>query len=181
MVVSPMVMKDIYVDRTGFAYKEYKIDLIETDNGLELKYKDSKLASFDIKEREALFEMLDKFSANRLIAIVEISLLVSLAIVIVAAMVLKAVSKLGNNINEKETPFLMENVKLVRKIAYFEIALFFISLIGSAAISALTTGVSSLSYDIPSIFYILIIFMASYILEYGCVLQQNSKETIYTV
>ena len=94
--------------------------------------------------------------------------------------ILKYVENLFNNIKNNKTPFIVENVNFIKKIAYLMIALIIINPI-SGILFGKILGISESSngFELMSIIEILIIFSMSYIFEYGYEIQKDSKGIMY--
>ncbi len=178
-VAVPLLLKDVTIDRTGFAFKNEKINIVETAEGAELKYKNSKIADMSVGEKDLLYKALDKYSNKKMIAIVEIALGGAIISLIIGIILLKRAKKLFDNINEKETPFVEENVGLIRNIAYLMLAEFVASIVIGGILEVVSSGILSYTMNFSPIFTFLLAFGSSYIFEYGCSLQEETKAKIY--
>ena len=178
-VAIPLLLKDVTIDRTGFAFKNEKVNLVENEEGVELKYKNYKIADIKAGEKDILYKAIDKYSNKKMIAIVEVALGGAIISLIIGIIVLKRANKLFDNINEKETPFVEENVGLIRNIAYLMLAEFVVSIVIGGVLEVISSGILSYSMNFSAIFTFLLVFGSSYIFEYGCSLQEETKEKIY--
>ena len=93
--------------------------------------------------------------------------------------ILENVEKLFNNIKNNNTPFIMDNVNYIKRIAYLLIGLIIIEPISSIIIDLLLHGSGEAHIGLISIVEILIIFSMSYIFEYGYEIQKETKFKMY--
>jgi len=178
-VVFPLIMKDVNITKEEISYKTYKIELRENDDNLDIYYKDQKIGEMKKSEKDAVFALIEKVNTKKIIALVETALITAIVVLILSIIVIGYFVKLMKNINEKETPFIEENSNLIRKMAYYNIAIFAVSLISSGIIAAISVGVFNYSFDVIGIGEILVLFGLSYIFDYGTKLQEQSDLKIY--
>ncbi len=159
----------------------------------ELKYergKDKITFTFedDIKEVEKYNEVrsinrvLDDVESNNLyktIILIELVFICLEASLVVMSMSFDHMSKLFKNIHDGDTPFTIENVIHIKKMAYFMIALIILSSFGSGFSHMIIEDGIDFDIDGISIFTILILFSMTYVFEYGYEIQLDSKGKIY--
>lgn len=108
--------------------------------------------------------------------IVAIFIIVTL---ILLMLILMKLEKLFINIHNGDTPFTLENIDCIKKIALFMILIIIIPTI-SGYIAQLALGVDlEVELELMDLIYILIIFSVSYIFEYGYEIQLDSKGKMY--
>ena len=108
--------------------------------------------------------------------VVVVSIILTL---ILLMMMLMKLEKLFINIHNGDTPFTLENVDYIKKIAIFMILIIVIPSI-AGYISQLALGVDlDVEFEIVDLIYILIIYGISYIFEYGYEIQLDSKGKMY--
>lgn len=108
--------------------------------------------------------------------VVVVSIILTL---ILLMMILMKLEKLFINIHNGDTPFTLENVDYIKKIAIFMILIIVIPSI-AGYISQLALGVDlDVEFEIVDLIYILIIYGISYIFEYGYEIQLDSKGKMY--
>ena len=178
-VVTPLIMKDVTINREEISYKSHKIELKENGDEIDLYYKDKKLGDIDDIDKDVINELLDHYDAKRLTAIFETALMASIIIMILYSIVLGYAANILKNINEKDTPFIEENAQLFKKAAYFMIAIIAVSAVCAGILAFISSGNFNLSLDFIDIGEILFIFILSYIFEYGCKLQEKADFKIY--
>lgn len=120
------------------------------------------------------------FSKSKILIYLVALLISTVAIMVLTVIILNNVEILFKNVSKEDTPFIMENVELIRKIGWLKVASAIVSLVANGAINTFTnidanvgTGVNLVS--------ILVIFASSIIVEYGCKLQEKSNAKIYDV
>lgn len=92
---------------------------------------------------------------------------------------LRYLDKLFTNINKEDSPFTLENVSYIKKIAYLMIGILILPNFTSFFTGLIVEEDVNMGVDLTEVLYILIIFAMSYIFEYGYELQSNSKRTMY--
>ena len=92
---------------------------------------------------------------------------------------LRQVEKLFRNIYSKDTPFTLDNVNHIRKIAIMMIISIVIPIVSNTIMSVIISHELNIHISSFNIIEILIVFILSYIFEYGCLLQSKSIEKIY--
>ena len=129
---------------------------------------------------EEVLDILNNHSKAELLIYVEAALVFVIINLIIMIMMFSNVEKLFDNIKNNETPFTLDNVKFIKKVAYLMISLILINPIGGA-LFGLILGVSEnvIGIELINILEILIIFIMSYIFEYGYEIQKDSNGTMY--
>ena len=122
------------------------------------------------------------FNNNSVFANIMFSEVVALSIIVTLILLMMALMKLEKifiNIYNGDTPFTLENIDCIKKIAIFMILMIIIPTI-SGYIAQLALGVYlDVEFEIVDLIYILIIFSISYIFEYGYEIQLDSKGKMY--
>ena len=108
--------------------------------------------------------------------VVVVSIILTL---ILLMMMLMKLEKLFINIHNGDTPFTLENVDYIKKIAIFMILMIVIPNV-AGYITQFAIGVNlDVEFEISDLIYILIIFCTAYIFEYGYEIQLDSKGKMY--
>ncbi len=181
MIVIPIVFSKIKVEDNSIVVdKDLSISVVEEENILRVKYKDSIiLDESDPGAINNLKELINKTPKPNLVGYFEVICLMGLIELVLLFLVLANLKKLFKNINEKDTPFILENVDYTRKTAYIFIGMIITSFIGEIISELAFKGNLDINIQTVSIFEILFLFVISYIFEYGYELQQKSKAKIY--
>jgi len=178
MILVPFIVNNIEVEENNISFKTDKIKLID-NNKLELY----NFILIDLDEELSLEEITNIFNNNskyEIIGYLEVGMVFLIVNLVIMIIILKYVENLFNNIKNNKTPFIVENVNFIKKIAYLMIALIIINPI-SGILFGKILGISESSngFELMSIIEILIIFSMSYIFEYGYEIQKDSKGIMY--
>jgi len=178
MILVPFIVNNIEVEENNISFKTDKIKLID-NNKLELY----NFILIDLDEELSLEEIKNIFNNNskyEIIGYLEVGMVFLIVNLVIMIIILKYVENLFNNIKNNKTPFIVENVNFIKKIAYLMIALIIINPI-SGILFGKILGISESSngFELMSIIEILIIFSMSYIFEYGYEIQKDSKGIMY--
>lgn len=92
---------------------------------------------------------------------------------------LKYVEKLFVNIHNEDTPFALENVKYIKKVAIFLIAVVLFPDVTGILFEMITKVDMGAELEIVNLLLSLIVYVMAYIFEYGYEIQLDSKGRIY--
>ena len=146
-----------------------------TANGEKVDVEDKDV----IKAIELAKKYLNEDTKEKLIGFLVVTMIFTLVILILSAILLNKVEVLFKNIAKKDTPFIKENAGIIRKIGYYMIAITIISAIESGLSTALIGGARISKTGIGfSLMTILIIFAAARLFDYGNGLEEGNQEKI---
>jgi len=178
MIILPYLISNVEVEDNKIYFKTDNIKLID----------DSKVEIFDLMLLDVedgvpsgeIVDILNNNSKYEIIGYVEVGFVFLLIDIIIMIIILNYVVKLFDNIKNNNTPFILENVKYIKRISYLMIALIIISPLSDILFSLITNiPESNGGFELISILEILIIFSMSYIFEYGYEIQKDSKGIMY--
>ena len=182
MVIVPMLLNNLEFEGNRIRVKDTDrmVSLIEKDDKLIIDANGSKVAEItEMKDIEKVKGIFNDNLKTSVLVYSEIFLTFALVSVIFAIIMLRHIEKLFKNINRESTPFTMDNVNHIKKIAIIMI----ISIILPAAMDLIVNLTLKGNLDVNittyNIFEILIVFTLAYIFEYGYKLQEKSKLTMY--
>ena len=181
-LIIPIALKDVSFEDNKIVVKNNTIEIVEQDEKLVLKHNNTVIASES--DQEAI-EQINKFindNKNKeglLIGYCETVLILVIVCLVLSILMLRRIDTLFNNISKEKTPFILENVEHIKKIAYFMIALIIMSNIVIPVTSLILKQHINISLDLFNIVEILMVFVIAYIFEYGYSLQSNSKVQLY--
>ena len=179
IILAPVTIKNIKITEDEITYKDNKLEFLKEDKKIYLVYDNSKVGDVSPNEYEKIKEIVKKNSNGKLIAFVEMAL-VSLEITLVLSLlILKNLKKLADNIHNEETPFIKDNVQLIKKIAYLMIASILIPNVSGPVFEGILHADLNIGVEMFDVITILIIFTLSYVFEYGYEIQLDSKATMY--
>lgn len=156
------------------------IEIIEVDNKLTLSINNEVVSSS--KNQNEIVKIKDILQNNSKVMIVGYILtgftflIISLILII---MMLKALENLFNNINKGDTPFTLENVSYIKKMAYLMIALTVLPNIVGVIFEVILKANLNVGFEMFTIVEILFLFSIAYIFEYGYQIQLDSKGKMY--
>ena len=178
MIILPYLISNVEVEDNKIYFKTDNIKLID-DSKVEI----FDLILLDVEDGVPSGEIVDILNNNskyEIIGYVEVGFVFLLIDIIIMIIILNYVVKLFDNIKNNNTPFILENVKYIKRISYLMIALIIISPVSDILFSLVTNiSESDGGFELISILEILIIFSMSYIFEYGYEIQKDSKGIMY--
>lgn len=92
---------------------------------------------------------------------------------------LRHLEKLFMNIHDEETPFTMENVEHIKRIAFYQIAMIVVPFVTGLITQACLKYNLGVEFEGIEVIYILFLFSLAYIFEYGYEIQLDSKGKMY--
>ena len=183
MVVSPIFLNKIEVKNDTFVINDkINIEVIEDEKGLTLKYKNGTLLVEE--NREVITQIKDAMQNHSkafLIAYIEFSFVAVLATLVLVWFVFMHLRKLFENIYKGDTPFTLENVKHLKRIAYFLIASIILPSIIELIFGVIFKSDLGIKLSTVNIVEILFLLAMAYIFEYGYQIQLDSKAKIYGI
>lgn len=157
-----------------------KMSLVEEPGRLELKINDRTIAEAkDANEIIQIKEMLFNTPKSLIIIYVSVGLIFLIITLILLTMVFKSLEKLFDNINKGNTPFTLENVSYIKKMAYLMIVIILLPNIGGGLFELILNQDLDIDFELFNVVQILILFSIAYIFEYGYEIQLDSKGKIY--
>ena len=182
MVVLPIALKDINVKDNKIIANNNVIEVVDEDNKITLKHDNIIIATESNQESVAIIkDVINSNLSNKglLIAYAETALITLIACLVLSILMFKRLEKLFNNINEGDTPFTLENVEQIKKIAYLMIGLIILPNLGGTIFELILKKDLDVSFELFNVVEILILFVISYIFEYGYEIQLDSKGKMY--
>lgn len=177
---SPWFLSNIDVNDNEIVWNgNEKISIKKEKDKLTLLYKDN-IYLADVKE-QVIDYYLDYYAENKTLVIVyvEVAFITLTVLLVLVIKIFSYLEKLFGNMYEGQTPFTLENVSLIRKIAYLMIASSILpSLIGSF-FELVTRTDFGVEWELFDLVEILFLFSMVYIFKYGYELQLDSKATMY--
>ena len=183
MIAMPVVLSNIEVkDNQIIVAKENVFKLEEKNGKLIIKVGEAIIADeSDPVTVAQIKDALEKNKDHKLLNIgyMEVCLASVIATMIIAVFFLRHLQKLAKNINQGDTPFTLENVEHIKKMAYFMIALIIVPAISSGLVEGLFRSEVNVDISAFNVMEILLMFVLAYIFEYGYEIQLDSKGKMY--
>jgi hypothetical protein len=163
---------DLYYKRTDTSFEFFEKDNIEEKTTIKSKS--------DVETLNRVFGYLEKNDMTKLNIFVEVELILVIAVLVVEIMVLNRVYSFFKNIRNESTPFMKENIDLLRSAGKLLIIALIISIIMGIVGSVVINSSVNISVNSTGIFEILAVYVLVYIFEYGYKLQNETKGKIYS-
>ncbi len=164
---------DIYYRRGERNFEVFKID----EEGKEIE-KTEITTQGDINTLNEIFDYLEKNDYTKITIFIEVLLVLVLVALIIEIKILNKIHDFFKNIYDKTTPFIEENIDLLKGIAKLSIIEYIIGVVISVVSSIFINRTSSIV--MTNVFEILVIFVLIYIFKYGYKLQNDTKGKIYS-
>ena len=187
MVIVPMIIKNINVvdDKivfTGPVDSSITLEESENDEGSIVIVKHNGKTIVEEKNQYSIMtikSVLEKANKGKIISMAETALVFLIVELVLITIILLYLEKLFKNINSGDTPFTMDNVAYIKKMAYMMIAVILLPTV-SGLFSQLISGLDlNIDFNTFSIIEILFLFSLTYIFEYGYLIQLDSKGKMY--
>ena len=181
-IVVPVIIGNIKVKDNEVVFKNNIVRIIDKDDKMVVKAKGTMVATIDDERSlEIIRDIRDNELDNKVLVTTyaELGMIFLIATLYLTFLLLKHLDKLFININSGDTPFTLENVEHIKKMAYLMIALIVIPSISAVMFELMVQKDLNIDFNTFSVLEILIIFVMSYIFEYGYEIQLDSKGTMY--
>ena len=181
-IMIPVLVKDITVKDDQIVFKNDTVKIIDEDDKMTVKFKKHLVATIDDgASMNIIREIAEKDINNKalIITYAELGMGFLIASLYLTILLFKRLDKLFTNINQGDTPFTLENVEHIKKIAYLMIALIVIPSISGIMFELIIHRDLNINFETFNLLEILIIFVISYIFEYGYEIQLDSQGIMY--
>lgn len=181
-ILLPIALKNIDIKDNKIIFNNNIVEIIDEDNKLILKHNNIIIAKESNQQSIAIIRDVINSNLNNkalLITYCEAGFTTLIICLVLLIFMLKKLEKLFININKGDTPFTLENVEYIKKIAYIMIALIVIPNFSGSIFELMIKKDLNVSFELFNVFEILILFVISYIFEYGYEIQLDSKGKMY--
>lgn len=157
------------------------LSITDEGNSISLTFANSTVTEMTEHSEIAAFrELLQKNSMPVIIGYIETGFAFLLICLVLMIIMLKALENLFNNINEGDTPFTLENVGYIKRIAYLLIAVTVLpGAVGAIFEGILKMDLSLGGFGLFTLVEILFLFSIAYIFQYGYEIQLDSNGRMY--
>ena len=180
MIITGIVSTNIDIKDNKITYNGKNIIVEDNDDSVKIKYKNILiLTTEEVSEVDMIKNILTNNSKITVLIYTETGLLFMVICLGLMSLVFKYLELLFININSGDTPFTLENVSYIKRIAYLMI---FISIVPSLigfVFERLLQADLGVDLEIFSLIEILILFSLAYIFQYGYEIQLDSKGKMY--
>ena len=182
LIASPYLISKVVIKGNNLTLNlpNHNISLTEKNDKIVLKVGSFILADAD-KEflNTKVVSIFENNSKVKIIGYVETGFAVLLVTIILTSIIFKHLETLFDNINKGETPFTLENVSLIKKIAWKMIIIIIMTNIGGGVFELLLGSNLNIEFETYDLVEILFLFSLSYIFEYGRLLSLEAKGKMY--
>ncbi len=182
LITSPYLINKVEIKDNNLTLnlKDHNINLSGKNDKVVLKVGSFVLADAD-KEflNTKVVSIFENNSKVKIIGYVETGFATLLVMIILTSIIFKHLETLFDNINKGETPFTLENVSLIKKIAWKMIIIIIMSNISGGIFELLLNSNLNIEFETYDLVEILFLFSLSYIFEYGRLLGLETKGQMY--
>ena len=170
----------IKVFDNDYYYKrdEKNIKIYEKDEEGKEKNAEEIHGQKNIDAMNKVFDYLEDNDLSKVTIFGEIALTVAVVLLFIEIAVLNKWYQFFRNIHDKTTPFIKENVDLLKEAAKYLLIILGITVVLDICVSLMFNASITIGY--ANIAEILAAFLLIYIFEYGCKLQNETKGKIYS-
>lgn len=145
------------------------------------KYEDKEVITkeSDVKTLNKVFDYLERKDLSTLGLIVELELVLVIVLLFIELFIFRRVYSFFKNIHDKESPFILENVDLLKNTGKLLIYSYVVTLAIAIVTSIVLSNSASVNIEFRSIIVIVGVFALAYIFQYGCNLEKVTKGKIY--
>ena len=187
MIFAPIIIKNINVEGnkivfTGPVDSSITLEENEDKEGSVLIIKHNGATIVEEKNQYSIMTIKTALQNNdktKLIVLSETALAFAIINLVLVSIVLLYLERLFKNISSGDTPFTMDNVRYIKKMAYLMIAVIVLPS-GGGLLAQFITGMDlDLDFEMFNVIEILFLFSLAYIFEYGYLIQLDSKGKMY--
>lgn len=180
LIALPIIANGIEITENNISFygENYNYE-IDEKNIIVTEEKTGKSTSIYVDTDSDLQEYYNSRSKTFLIVSTEVIGISLIAFLGITFIILRNIEKLFINIHNEDTPFTLENVKYIRKIAMFLIIAIIAPTVCGVLFQAFAEVDMNVGIELMDLILVLIIFSMAYIFEYGYELQLDSRGKMY--
>ncbi len=182
MLLFPYFMNKIQVKDNEITLKNSNIiSLVEDNEKVVLKVNGLTIVD-ETKDyiNAEIINVINNNSRGLIIGYIEVALLTLFITMYLVSLIFKHLNKLFDNFNRGETPFTLENVLHIKKMAWLMIIVIILPNMGGAIFNLLLTTKINMDFELFDIVEILFLFSLFYIFEYGRLMETNHNSKMYS-
>ncbi len=182
MIILGIVINNIDIRDNEIRFKGTNdtINIVEVDNGLSIKINSEEITdTINQKEFIKIKEILANNSKMMVLGYIETGFVFLIIGLVLVSIMLKSLEKLFDNINKGDTPFTLENVSYIKKMACLMIAITIFPDIFGMIFEIILKMDLNVGFELFSVIEILFLFSIAYIFQYGYEIQLDSKGKMY--
>ncbi len=181
MIITPILINKLEIKNNEVTIKGNDIlSLVEENDKVTLKVNGLVISDYS-KEfiNNTIIEVLNNNSKVLIIIYMEVALLTLGVTMYLLSLIFKHLSKLFKNFNKGETPFTLENVLHIKKMAYLMIVVIILPNIGGLIFNNILNSHINMDFEMFDIIEILFLFSLAYIFEYGRLIEMDNNNKMY--
>ncbi len=182
MIITPFFIRNINLKDNVLTFNgsNDKLVIIEEEGKVTLKLNDKTIANEKNEDNIIRFkDILENNSKFKIIGFLETGFVVLTISLFLLRLALRHLEMLFNNINQGKTPFTLENVSHIKKIAWLLIIFIILPNISGVIFEFILTVDLNIGFEAINLMEILFLFSIAYIFEYGYEIQLDSKGEMY--
>lgn len=181
MVIVPFVASNVkLIDEGKVQVFNDIVEYERVNDKVVAKYKGAPIMGTDDNfELETVISHLENNSMSELVGLFETAMVFLIIILIFVNLIMRNLENLFMNIHNGETPFTLENVNCIKKMAKLMIALIILPSLSTIMIEIIFERKLNFGFEGIDLLYILLLYSIAYIFEYGYEIQQDSKGVMY--
>ena len=181
MIIIPVVIGNIKVENNTVEIFGEKIKYKDEGNNILLTYNNGEKIETTVEpvEIKEMIEKLEETSSTTIIVFSEIAFTFIVVTLVLLYLSMECLEKLFVNIHNGDTPFTMENVNYIKKLAIFMITMVIVPNISGIIAEMIFNQNLGISFEMFDLVYILFLFSIALIFEYGYEIQLDSKGKMY--
>ena len=164
----------------GMLFIPSVINNTNVDNG-SIIVADKNVMEFNLDQMttNTIVNVFEEHSKLEIILYTEIIMICLTVSVMIISFAMLYLAKLFDSISKGDTPFTLENLKNIKRVAILFISYLIFPDVSGTLFQWITKIDMNIDYEITKIFYVLIIICIYYIFDYGHQIQLDSKGKIY--
>ena len=176
--ILPFVIKNITVVDDINVENDSFITISQKDELISIKVQDKiVVADYSVEEYKDLSKILSNDKKNTFMYYLEGTMFIGILMLVLLYFIMNYVEKLFKNMYLNDTPFILDNVNHIRKIAYLSICYIVAPLILGGIFEMITNIDLNINFSLLNVMLVLVLFVFAYVFEYGYSLE-NKKTKI---
>jgi hypothetical protein len=167
----PDARVEIYKDKTE------KLNIVVNDKKVDVS---KELTSTEQLAASSVFDMLSDTTKEAVVIYLEGSIILGIVTLVLTMLALKNFGKFGKNLGDKDEVFEKDNSKYLRNTAKFMLISYIVSLVVSGALNGALADEFDFNINTIGIVEILVLYMLSYVFNYGHTIEAKKVEVIET-
>ena len=182
MVVTPVIANNVKVENNKITIFDEEVKYKKTtgDIRITIREEESKITKqADVYVASMIIDKIENGKMPLMVGFIETAFLFLCVSLVLFYLTLKHLEKMFINIHNGTTPFTMENVSHIKKMATFMILTIVLPNIAGVIAQMVIGEELGIGFEMFDVIYILFLFSMAYVFEYGYQLQLDSKGIMY--